>query len=122
MKLKNILLVVDDVEKSIVFYKEIFGLQVLKRFDGNVILTEGLVLQDRKIWENLIEQKVSCSSNASELYFVENNLEEFQKKLEESSFEINYVHKLKKYSWGQKAIRIYDPDGHMIEIGETASV
>ena len=122
MRLKNILLVVDDLEKSIVFYKEIFGLQVLKRFDGNVILTEGLVLQDRKIWESLIGQKVSCGSNASELYFVENNLEEFQKKLEESSFEIEYVHKLKEYDWGQKAIRIYDLDGHMIEIGETASV
>ena len=122
MRLKNILLVVDDLEKSIVFYKEIFGLQVLKRFDGNVILTEGLVLQERKIWESLIGQKVNCDSNASELYFVENNLEEFQKKLEESSFEIEYVHKLKEYDWGQKAIRIYDLDGHMIEIGETASV
>ena len=122
MRLKNILLVVDDLEKSIVFYREIFGLQVLKRFDGNVILTEGLVLQERKIWESLIGQKVSCGSNASELYFVENNLEEFQKKLEESSFEIEYVHKLKEYDWGQKAIRIYDLDGHMIEIGETASV
>ena len=122
MRLKNILLVVDDIEKSIAFYKELFGLLVLKRFDGNVILTEGLVLQDRKIWESLIGQKVSCGSNASELYFVENNLEEFQKKLEESSFEIEYVHKLKEYDWGQKAIRIYDLDGHMIEIGETASV
>ena len=122
MRLKNILLVVDDIEKSIAFYKELFGLLVLKRFDGNVILTEGLVLQERKIWESLIGQKVNCDSNASELYFVENNLEEFQKKLEESSFEIEYVHKLKEYDWGQKAIRIYDLDGHMIEIGETASV
>ena len=122
MRLKNILLVVEDIEKSIAFYKELFGLLVLKCFDGNVILTEGLVLQDRKIWESLIGQKVTCDSNASELYFVENNLEEFQKKLEESSFEIEYVHKLKEYDWGQKAIRIYDPDGHMIEIGETASV
>ena len=122
MRLKNILLVVEDIEKSIAFYKELFGLLVLKRFDGNVILTEGLVLQERKIWESLIGQKVSCGSNASELYFVENNLEKFQKKLEESSFEIEYVHKLKEYDWGQKAIRIYDLDGHMIEIGETASV
>ena len=49
-------------------------------------------------------------------------MEAFQEKLENCSFEINYVHKLKEYPWGQKAIRIYDPDGHMIEIGETASV
>mgnify|MGYP005607089157 CR=1 FL=1 len=57
MRLKNILLVVENIEKSIAFYKELFGLKVLKDFDGNVILTEGLVLQDRKIWENLIEKE-----------------------------------------------------------------
>jgi catechol 2,3-dioxygenase-like lactoylglutathione lyase family enzyme len=122
MRLKNILLVVDDLEKSTAFYKELFGLMVLKDFGGNVILTEGLVLQERKIWEELIEQCAVYGGNVSELYFVENNLEAFQEKLENCSFEINYVHKLKEYPWGQKAIRIYDPDGHMIEIGETASV
>ena len=122
MRLKNILLVVEDIERSIAFYKELFGLQVIRRFDGNVILTEGLVLQERKIWENLVEQQINYQGNATELYFIENNLEGFQEKLEECSFEIKYVHKLKEYSWGQKAIRIYDPDGHMIEIGETASV
>ena len=118
MRLKNILLVVDDLEKSTAFYKELFGLMVLKDFGGNVILTEGLVLQERKIWEELIEQCAVYGGNVSELYFVENNLEAFQEKLENCSFEINYVHKLKEYPWGQKAIRIYDPDGHMIEIVE----
>ena len=100
MRLKNILLVVEDIEKSIAFYKELFGLQVLKDFDGNVILTEGLVLQDRKIWENLIEKEVSYGGNASELYFIENDLEGFQAKLDNCSFEINYAHKLKTHSWG----------------------
>ena len=118
MRLKNILLVVEDIEKSIAFYKELFGLQVLKDFDGNIILTEGLVLQDRKIWENLVEKEVSYGGNASELYFIENDLEGFQEKLDNCSFEINYAHKLKTHSWGQRVIRIYDPDGHMIEIGE----
>lgn len=108
----------EDIEKSIAFYKELFGLQVLKDFDGNIILTEGLVLQDRKIWENLVEKEVSYGGNASELYFIENDLEGFQEKLDNCSFEINYAHKLKTHSWGQRVIRIYDPDGHMIEIGE----
>ena len=118
MRLKNILLVVEDIEKSIAFYKELFGLQVLQDFDGNIILTEGLVLQDRKIWENLVEKEVSYGGNASELYFIENDLEGFQEKLDNCSFEINNAHKLKTHSWGQRVIRIYDPDGHMIEIGE----
>ena len=56
MKLKNVLIVVEDIEKSKAFYKELFGLDVVVDFDGNVILTEGLVLQDKKIWEKFIER------------------------------------------------------------------
>ena len=41
MKLKNVLLVVDDIEKSRQFYQELFGLQVITDFGGNMILTEG---------------------------------------------------------------------------------
>ena len=51
MKLKNILLVVKDIEKSKQFYRDLFGLSVILDQEGNVILTEGLVLQDEKIWK-----------------------------------------------------------------------
>ena len=86
MRLKNVLLAVDDLEKSITFYKGLFGLQILKEFEGNVILTEGLVLQDKKIWGQLIEREVSFYGNSAELYFVENDLVGFQKKLDQSAF------------------------------------
>ena len=39
MKLKNVLIVVNDMERSIRFYKELFGLQVILDQDGNVIMT-----------------------------------------------------------------------------------
>ena len=42
--LKNVLIVVDDIEKSIEFYKDLFELQVILKNEGNVILSEGLVL------------------------------------------------------------------------------
>ena len=48
MKLKNILIVVKDLEKAKTFYHDLFGLDVILDQDGNVILTEGLVLQDEK--------------------------------------------------------------------------
>lgn len=119
MKLKNILLVVDDIEKSIAFYKELFGLQVILDQDGNVILTEGLVLQDRKIWERFIGHAVNYGTHDAELYFEENDLDSFQKKLDNCSFEIAYVNPLMTHSWGQRVIRIYDLDHHVIEIGES---
>lgn len=49
MKLKNVLIVVKDIEKSKQFYHDLFGLDVILDNNGNMILTEGLVLQDEKI-------------------------------------------------------------------------
>lgn len=51
MKLKNVLIVVKDIEKSRQFYKDLFGLDLVLDNGGNMILTEGLVLQDEKIWK-----------------------------------------------------------------------
>ncbi len=53
MKLKNVLIVVKDIEKSRQFYHDLFGLDLILDNDGNMILTEGLVLQDEKIWKEL---------------------------------------------------------------------
>ena len=53
MKLKNILIVVKDIEKSKRFYHDLFGLDMVLDNDGNMILTEGLVLKDEKIWKKL---------------------------------------------------------------------
>ena len=39
MKLKNILFVVNDIEKSKRFYQELFGLRVITDFGENVSLT-----------------------------------------------------------------------------------
>ena len=47
MRLRNILIVVKDIEKSKKFYHDLFGLDIILDNDGNVILTERLVLQDQ---------------------------------------------------------------------------
>ena len=44
MKLKNILIVVKDIGRSRQFYHDLFGLEMILDNDGNMILTEGLVL------------------------------------------------------------------------------
>lgn len=59
MRLRNILIVVKDIEKSKKFYHDLFGLDIILDNDGNVILTEGLVLQDEKVWKDLQEKKLS---------------------------------------------------------------
>ena len=117
MRLKNVLIAVNDMERAIKFYKEIFGLQVILNQDGNVIMSEGLVLQDAKIWHQFLERELIPKNNMTELYFEESDMEGFVRKLEESDWEIEFVNKLMTHSWGQKVVRFYDPDGNLIEVG-----
>lgn len=119
MRLKNVLLVVDDIEKSKSFYKELFGLNVITDFGGNVILTEGLALQKKSKWEGFINRNVVYGGQDGELYFEENDMDGFLEKLKTCGREISYVNQLVEHDWGQRVIRIYDPDRHMIEIGES---
>ncbi|WOO35121.1 glyoxalase [Anaerocolumna sp. AGMB13020] len=119
MKLKNILFVVHDIEKSKEFYRSLFGLEVVSDFGENVILTEGLVLQEKKLWESFIEKGATMGGNDAELYFEENNIDGFLNLLENSKFSVEYLNKCIEHDWGQRVIRIYDPDKHVIEVGET---
>lgn len=117
MRLKNILIVVKDIEKSKQFYHDLFGLNVVLDNEGNMILTEGLVLQDEKIWKKFLEKDIIPENNSCELYFEEKNIEEFVEKLERLYPSIQYVNRLMEHSWGQKVIRFYDLDGNLIEVG-----
>ena len=117
MKLKNILIVVKDIEKSREFYHKLFGIDLVLDNDGNMILTEGLVLQDEKIWKNFLGKDIVSKSNSCELYFEEQDIEGFIEKLEGLYPNIEYVNRLMTHSWGQQVIRFYDLDGNLIEVG-----
>ena len=117
MRLRNILVIVKDIERSIRFYHDLFGLDIVLDNDGNIILTEGLVLQDEKIWEDFLGKTIIPESNSCELYFEEPDLEGFVEKLDRLYPSVQYVNRLMTHSWGQKAVRFYDLDGNLIEVG-----
>lgn len=117
MRLRNILIVVEDIEKSKKFYHDLFGLDVILDNEGNLILTEGLVLQEKTIWKNFLERDIISENNSCELYFEEKNIEAFVEKLDKLYPDINYVNRLMTHSWGQKIVRFYDLDGNLIEVG-----
>ena len=117
MKLKNVLIVVKDIEKSRKFYHDLFGIDLVLDNDGNMILTEGLVLQDEKIWKSFLGKDIVPKSNSCELYFEEQDIEAFARKLEKLYPDIEYVNSLMTHSWGQRVIRFYDLDGNLIEVG-----
>lgn len=119
MKLKNVLIVSRDLERSIRFYKTLFGLQVVLQQEGNVILTEGLVLQDASVWTEAINREIIWHNQASLLYFEESDMDKFQQRLiqyEETEGALEFLSPLQQTPDGQQILRFYDPDGNLIEV------
>ncbi len=117
MKFKNPLLVVTDMDKSVEFYKKVLGLHVIMDFGANKTLTGGLCLQTLETWRELTGAgEITFGGRDTELYFEEDDFDKFSEKLEK--FDLGYVHPIKEHAWGQRVVRFYDPDRHIIEVGE----
>ncbi len=117
MQFKSFLIVVKDIDKSKRFYKDLFGLDVVIDYDGNVVLSCGIALQQKDIWNKFTGKDIIQPNNSCELYFEEENLEKFITKLEQLYPNTQYVNRLMTHSWGQKVVRFYDLDGNLIEVG-----
>lgn len=117
MKLKNTMIIVKDINKSIEFYKNILELNVIMDFGANKTLTGNLVLQTIETYKEFIDNNdISFRGNNFEIYFEEDDFDNFINKLK--NYNIEYIHSVKEHSWGQRVIRFYDPDKHIIEVGE----
>lgn len=117
MKYMSTLIAVKDMENSKKFYHDVLGLNVVADFGANVTLDGGVVLQTIDTWKSFIKtDKVILPNNAGELYFEEDDMDDFVNHLK--SFDISYVHELFEHRWGQRVVRFYDPDKHIIEVGE----
>jgi catechol 2,3-dioxygenase-like lactoylglutathione lyase family enzyme len=124
MKFKSPLLVVNDIEKSKKFYKDVLGLRVILDFGANITLTGGVSLQSKESWKEFIhkqDNEIIFKGNDAELYFEEDKYDTFIEKLSALEF-IEYVHPVIEHSWGQRVVRFYDLDKHIIEVGENMNV
>ena len=121
MKFKNPLFVVADIDKSVAFYKKVLGLRVITDFGANKTLTGGLCLQTLETWKEFVgTNEISFGSNNAEINFEEDDFDKFAEKLKK--IDITYVHPIKEHAWGQRVVRFYDPDKHIIEVGENMKV
>lgn len=120
MKYKNTVLIVEDMNRSKNFYKHVLGLRVLRDFHGRVLLSSNLILQSREVWKDLIhkdDDEVILPHYACELTFEIEDIDDFMNVLYQ--YNVPLVHPLKEFAWGQRIVRFYDPDGHIIEVGES---
>ena len=118
MKYGYAVIAVADINKARKFYEDLFGLELYQNYGINVAFTCGLSLQQEFDWlVNLPKEKVLKNSNNMELSFEEEHFDQFLQKLKQYP-DIQYLGDVIEHSWGQRVIRFYDLDGHIIEVGE----
>ncbi len=118
MKFTCMVISVADINGARQFYEELFGLKVFQDYGRNIAFTCGLALQQDFDWlVNLPEERVLKKSNNAEIVFEEQDFDDFLDKL--STYpDIERLGEVVEHSWGQRVIRFYDLDGHIIEVGE----
>lgn len=124
MRFQNPMLVVRDLQKSREFYAKVLGLETILDFGSNITLTGGVALQTLESWKGFIQKgdgEISFGGNHFELYFEEDDFDSFVQKLG-SIEDIQYVHPVLEHRWGRRVVRFYDPDQHIIEVGENINV
>lgn len=118
------LLVVEDIERSRNFYCQVLRRQVIADFGANITFDGPFSLQTKDSWMGFINKQpkdIAFGGNDSELYFEEKDLNSFINHLQSFS-DIEYLHQVVEHPWGQRVIRFYDPDRHIIEVGEDMAV
>ena len=115
MRYTAALLSVADIRASRRFYEELLGLEVYQDYGINVC---GLALQQDFAWlTGVPADSVMRRSHNLELCFETEELDGFLRELDRRP-EIRRLGGVIEHGWGQRVVRLYDPDGHLIEVGE----
>ncbi len=115
-------LAVKDLETSKKFYTFLFDQSVMIDLGDNVTFDGGFTIkEDFKGLMDLSLDFVHFGTSDSELYFETDDLDGFLKKID-SYGDVEVIHIMKAHEWGQRIVRLYDPDKHIIEVEEEMSV
>ena len=120
IKLTSAVIFVKDIAASRKFYEQVLGQKVLMDHGPNVGYEGGFALWQRDHASQIIFNRPSTGKNEhnnnAELYFETFELDEALQKLEAEK--ADFIHPMLEQPWGQRVFRFYDPDGHIIELGE----
>ncbi|AFL50825.1 catechol 2,3-dioxygenase-like lactoylglutathione lyase family enzyme [Sinorhizobium fredii] len=120
MKFVNPLPFVADISRSKSFYSEVLQLQILEdhgnfvQFDNGFALHDGASLYQTVFGESRDESGPYGRRNLV-LYFEDEDIDTAFKRIADR---VDLIHEVRQQSWGQRVFRFFDPDGHIVEIGE----
>ena len=119
MRYTGFVISVKDINASKKFYEELFDLEVYQDYGINITFDCGLSLQQDFDWLiNIEKEKIIEKANDHEICFEEENFDAFLKRLSVYP-QIEYLDDVIEHSWGQRVVRFYDLDKHIIEVGES---
>lgn len=121
IKFEGSVIFVKDVEASRRFYEVLLRQEVKDDFGRFVAYEGGFGIWEAGFAHQLIYEKPPQGSGPLgrrnlELYFETEVIEGTWSRLVEAGVEL--VHPMIEQPWGQRVFRLYDPDGHIVEIGE----
>lgn len=122
MDYKGTMLVVKDIEKTKEFYTSLLGMTIVGDLGANVAFSGGLAAQTEASWVQFTGTepgRFQYGGHDKELYFEETDFAGFAGRVKAAGVEI-VSETIMPY--GQKVLRIYDPDKHIVEIGEDMGV
>lgn len=112
------LIVVSEMQRSRQFYESVLDQKVIMDFGENITFEGSFSLHLQKHYQGLIDNReIKTGGNDFELYFEFDDMEHINRHLKESG--VSFVHEMREQPWQQLVLRIYDPDNHIIEIGES---
>lgn len=112
------LLVVADIKRSRDFYETVLNQKVLVNFGENITFEGNFTLHQKSHYQSLIDDKtIEIGGNDFELYFEYDDMDEINQHLKDAS--VLFVHEMREQPWRQRVLRIFDPDNHILEIGES---
>ena len=120
MKFAGTLLMVEDVQNAKEFYENVMGQKLLYDFGACQQFESGLSLQAKHTWQMITginADALQPGGDCMELYFEADDFDAFLEKLKAQT--VRYVHHVAEYEWGQRSIAFYDPDGYIIDVGES---
>ncbi|MBN1429382.1 MAG: VOC family protein [Anaerolineae bacterium] len=120
MKYVGPLMVVEDMKRARHFYEQVLEQQVSIDFGENVGYKGGLSIHRKAHFQELLgdptRYPIVSKAHNGELYFESDEIEALLCRLKEHSVE--FISEIQEQPWGQRVMRFYDPDGHIIEVGE----
>ncbi|MBI9052984.1 MAG: hypothetical protein JEY96_04155 [Bacteroidales bacterium] len=119
IKFHSSVLFVKNIEVSKHFYCSILNQEIETDFGNNISFKGGLSLWQIPEWHSLNKDfyKKETSNTSLELCFETENINQIIDLA--NDYTIDKYQDITEELWGQKTIRVYDPDMNLIEIGES---